>query len=249
MDPRAVVCLVWPSLGATDEPGAISDLRRLKRGLKADMGVSAEEQSGDPLERLERETARLAALLKQTKNEVRNLQWLIAGAVVLASGALFYLHEAGVLKIKSGSHDVEKTVESQEFGLYNRTGDRVVLGDYDKFGYPNLVFMDLKKNYRMGIKVWPEGGGTPGMVFYDDTGIRGNWRMDENNGTALNLMGRGQKGKISLGVTAEGDPSVTVTNKEGRVIFAVPEMAEQAKPSSSQPSSPSDRGSQYRPTK
>jgi hypothetical protein len=123
------------------------------------------------------------------------------------------------------TREPEKTVESQEFGLYNRKGDRVMLVDYDKFGYPNLVFMDLLKNYKMGIKVWPEGGGTPGMVFYDDSGIRGNWRMDENNSTVLNLMGKGKKGSISLAVTADGDPSLRIVANDGAVLLEVPQGA------------------------
>ena len=64
----------------------------------------------------------------------------------------------------------------------------MLLADCDKFGYPNLIFMDLKKNYRMGVKVWPEGG-SPGLVFYDGSGIRGNLRMDEKRGSVLNLRG------------------------------------------------------------
>jgi hypothetical protein len=215
--------------------------------LDSEMGGSTPEREDDPIERLERETARLAGLLQKTKGEVRNLQWLIAGVAILGSGALFYLHEAGVLRIKGGTHEAEKTVESQEFGLYNRKGDRVLLTDYDKFGYPNLVFMDLKKNYRMGIKVWPEGGGTPGMVFYDDTGIRGNWRMDDDNGTILNLMGRGKKGRISLHVTAEGDPRVTVIDREGKVIFEVPPGAASPASSSGEPATSPGHGNQVRP--
>lgn len=185
---------------------------------------SGSEQGGDDrLERLERETERLSGLLKKARSEVRALQWLVAGAAILAAAAGFFLHEAGVLKLRG--KEPEKTVESQEFGLYNRNGDRVMLTDYDKFGYPNLVFMDLKKQYRMGIKVWPEGGGTPGMVFYDDTGIRGNWRMDENNATVLNLMGRGKAGRITLAVSADGEPSLTILDKQGKVVFEVPKGA------------------------
>ncbi len=184
------------------------------------MSNASELDGDDRLERLERETERLSGLLKKARSEVRALQWLVAGAAILTAGAGVYLHEAGILKLKGKAP--EKSVEAQEFGLYNRQGDRVLLTDYDKFGYPNLVLMDLKKQYRMGIKVWPEGGGTPGMVFYDDTGIRGNWRMDENNATVLNLMGRGKSGRITLAVSAEGEPSLTVMDRHGKMLFEVP---------------------------
>ncbi len=187
------------------------------------MNDQADDNKADRLEKLERETERLAGLLKQARSEVRALQWLVAGVAILGAGALFYMHEAGLLKIKGINKSVEKTVESQEFGLYNRADTRVLLTDYDKFGLPNLVFMDLKKNYKMGIKVWPEGGGTPGMVFYDETGIRGNWRMDEHNATVLNLMGRSRKGGISLAVSPEGDPRVTVTDRDGKVLLQIPQ--------------------------
>jgi hypothetical protein len=75
----------------------------------------------------------------------------------------------------------------------------------------------------MGIKVWPDGGGTPGMVFYDNTGIRGNWRMDENNATVLNLMGSNKAGGISLAVSADGDPNVTIKDRSGKIIFQLPQ--------------------------
>jgi hypothetical protein len=206
------------------------------------MNDLAEESREDRLERLERETERLGDLLTQARGEFRSLQWLVAGVGILGAGALFFLHEAGLVQFKGWNKVVEKTVESQEFGLYNRANTRVMLTDYDKFGYPNLVFMDLKKNYKMGVKVWPDGGGTPGMVFYDDTGIRGNWRMDEHNSTVLNLMGRNKAGGISLAVTAEGEPNVTVKDKEGKILFQVPQTSSQ--PASVAESRPGGPGSQ-----
>jgi hypothetical protein len=189
---------------------------------------------------MELETERLAGLVKQARSEVRALQWLVAGVAMMGAAALFYLHEAGILKVKGMSKEPEKTVESQEFGLYNRKGDRVMLVDYDKFGYPNLVFMDLAKKYKMGIKVWPEGSGTPGMVFYDDSGIRGNWRMDENDSTVLNLMGKGKKGRISLAVTAEGDPRLVIEDKDGKLLFEAPRR-QGGQPSGAEPAHSSVR--------
>jgi hypothetical protein len=181
-----------------------------------------EDQDDDRLARLEKEVERLSVQLSRSNRAARLLVWLIFGGMVLAAAGLVILHESGLLRLDSFTGAVSKTVESKEFGLYNRDGNRVMLTDYDKFGYPNLVFMDLQKKYKMGVKVWPEGGGTPGLVFYDDTGIRGNLRMDENRGSVLNLLGSGKKGKISLAVSEDGDPSVVITDKQGKVIFEVP---------------------------
>jgi hypothetical protein len=208
----------------------------------------AERRDDGPLG-LERETDRLAELVKRTRSEVRALQWLIAGVAIMGSGTLFYLHEAGIIKLRGMRGEPEKTVESQEFGLYNRKGDRVMLVDYDKFGYPNLVFMDLAKTYKMGVKVWPEGGGTPGMVFYDDRGgTRGNWRMDEKGSTVLNLMGsKGTKGRISLAVTPEGDPHLTVVDRDGKVLLEVPERGGQAPYGSVPPQALRNAGHALRP--
>jgi hypothetical protein len=152
------------------------------------------------------------------------------GGAVLGTAVLVVLHELGMLKLDGITGGISRTVESHEFGFYNREGNRVLLVDKDKFGYPNLVFMDLKKQYRMGVKVWPEGGGTPGLVFYDSTGIRGHLRMDENESSVLKLTGAQQKGEISLSVSADGDPKLIVTDKSGKIIFAVPEGATNPKP-------------------
>jgi hypothetical protein len=187
-----------------------------------------EAQDDDRLARLEKEVERLSARLSRSDRAARFLTWLIFGGLVLGAAGLVTLHETGLLKLDSLTGGVSRTVESKEFGLYNRDGKRVILADFDKFGYPNLVFMDLALNYRMGIKIWPDGGGTPGMVFYDDTGNRGHWRMDENHATVLNLMGREKKGGIALKVSAEGDPSLIITDKTGKVIFEVPEGAKEA---------------------
>jgi hypothetical protein len=183
------------------------------------------EAEGDRLERLEREVERLSVLVRKSGQSVQSLTWLVIGGAVLCTAGLVALHEMNMLKLEGITGAVSKTVESREFGLYNRDGNRVMLCDYDKFGYPNLVFMDLQKHYRMGVKVWPEGGGTPGLVFYDSTGIRGNLRMDENNGSVLNLMGADKKGKIMLAVSKDGDPTVVVTDRSGKVIFEVPQGA------------------------
>src|SRR5437868_5055663 len=133
----------------------------------------------------EREVDRLAAAVKEAMRQVRVLQWSFLGVVFVILGAGAGLFEAGLVHIEGLSPSVARKVEAKEFGFYNRFDTRVVLEADDKFGLPQLIFMDLKKNYKMGIKVWPEGDGTPGMVFYDQSGLRGNFRMDGSGATVL----------------------------------------------------------------
>ena len=135
-----------------------------------------------------------------------------------------------MLRLEWLTGGVLKTVESKEFGFYNRDGTRVFLMDKDKFGYPNLILMDLKKNYRMGVMVLPEGEGTPGLVFYDSSGLRGHLRMTGDQASVLKLTGAKEKGSILLSVSAEGDPRLIMTDKSGKVMFAVPEGASETKP-------------------
>jgi hypothetical protein len=201
----------------------------------------------DRLKRLELEVERLSGLVKRARNEVRALQWLLVGVSVLATGAMVVMHDAGLLSVRGLTSSVAKTLETKEFGLYNRDGNRVLLADYDKFGYPNLVFMNLQKHYKMGIKVWPEGGGTPGLVFYDGTGIRGNLRMDDDNASVLNLMGSDKKGKITLAVSKDGDPSLVVKDKEGKVIFEVPAGTSKARDAEAQSTRERNNHSNVRP--
>jgi hypothetical protein len=174
---------------------------------------------------LEREVQRLAKEAERASRESQNLKWLLIGLMLLGGGAAAVFSQSGLLSLEAFSPGIAKTLQAKEFGLFNRDGNRVLLTDCDKFGYPNAIFMDLNKNYRMAVKVWPEGGGTPGLVFYDGSGIRGHLRLDENGSSVLRLNGEGQRGGITLRVTAEGDPSLILTDKVGNVIHAIPEGA------------------------
>jgi hypothetical protein len=180
------------------------------------------DPSTDRLERLEQEATRLSTLLNQSGRRIRILQLSLLGMSAAIVGAIVVLHEGGVLRIEGLSPPVIRRVEAKEFGFYNRFDTRVVLEADDKFGLPQLIFMDLKKRYRLGIKVWPEGDGTPGMVFYDQSGMRGNFRMDGNGAAVLNLVGEGQKGGIVMAVGPDGTPSLKMTDKAGKVLFQVP---------------------------
>jgi hypothetical protein len=175
-----------------------------------------EESSEERLERL-------SAAVRQAAGRIRFLQWSLALVALLGlAGGALGLYQAGLLPIQGLTPLVARRVEAKEFGFYNRFDTRVVLEADDKFGLPQLIFMDLKKRYRLGIKVWPEGDGTPGMVFYDQSGMRGHFRMDGDGAAVLNLVGEGQKGGIAMSVAADGTPSLKMTDKAGKVLFQMP---------------------------
>ena len=184
----------------------------------------------DRLGRLEKEVERLSKVASDARSSARALLILLAGLVLLGGGALAVLYDQGKLRLEAITGGVLKTVEAKEFGFYNRQDERVFLIDKDKFGYPNLILMDLKKRYRMGILVFADGDGTPGLVFYDGSGLRGHLRMTGDQASVLKLTGAKQKGSILLSVSADGDPHLIITDKSGKVMFAVPEGATETKP-------------------
>jgi hypothetical protein len=186
------------------------------------MSQSPVLEPANRVERLEQETKYLASSLKSANQQISFLQMALLVLTAALVGGGYYATTTGKVRVEGLSPAVAKSVETNEFGLYNRFGTRVVLGADDKFGLPQLIFMDLQKRYRLGIKVWPEGDGTPGIVFYDQSGMRGNFRMDEDHAAVLNLVGEGQKGGISMGVTADGSPSLKMTDKSGKLLFQVP---------------------------
>ena len=194
------------------------------------MSNGSEVPGNDRLDRLEDEAERLSQMVKRSAREVYTLKMILAAILVLGSATLFMLHQMGIVNFSTANADPARTVEAHEFGFYNQEGTRVFLVDKDKFGYPNLILMDLKKRYRMAVKVWPEGDGTPGLVFYDESGIRGHLRMTENQDSVLKLNGARGKGSISLSVSSDGDPSLIMTDKSGKVMFSVPAGATEPKP-------------------
>lgn len=174
-------------------------------------------------EALERQVELLSTAVRRAEGRIRVLQWSLALAVLLGlAGGAAGLYQAGWMPIEGLAPPVTRRVEAKEFGFYNRFGTRVILEADDKWGLPQLIFMDLKKEYRLGIKVWPEGDGTPGMVFYDRSGVRGNFRMGEDGSAVINLVGEQQKGGIAMAVARDGTPSLKMTDKAGKVLFQVP---------------------------
>jgi hypothetical protein len=181
-----------------------------------------DERAGHPEEELER----LSAAVRRAEGRIRALQWSFALVALLGlGGTAAGLYQAGLIPIAGFAPPMPRRVEAREFGFYNRFGDRLILTADDKFGLPQLIFMDLKKEYRLGIKVWPEGDGTPGMVFYDKSGMRGNFRLDGDGSAVINLVGEHQKGGIVLAVAPDGTPSLKMTDKSGKVLFEAPSVA------------------------
>jgi hypothetical protein len=174
------------------------------------------------IDRLEQEAKHLASRLKAANRQISFLQvatLLLFGAL---AGGGYYAVTSGKLKIDGLSPPVSKTVESTEFGLYNRFGTRVVFDTDDRFGQPRVTFLDDKKRLRMRLMVLPDGGGTGAIAFYDHTGWRGMLRMEEDMSASLKLVGEGQKGGIAMTVDRDGSPRLKLTDKAGKVLWEAP---------------------------
>jgi hypothetical protein len=136
-------------------------------------------------------------------------------------GAGYHAITTGKLRVE-GLSPPSATVEAKEFGFYNQFGTRVVFDSADKFGQPRMTFLDDKKRLRMRVMVFPDGGGTGGVTFYDHTGWRGVFRLDGDMGSALRLKGEGQKGGVDMTVDRDGNPSLKLTDKSGKVLWEAP---------------------------
>ena len=176
----------------------------------------------DRLDRLEQETARLASRLKTANQQISFLQFALILLVAGLGGGGYYAITTGRLRIEGLSPAVAKTVEAQEFGFYNRAGTRVMFDADDKFGNPQIIFLDDKKRLRMRLKVWPDGEGSAGMAFYDHKGWRGEFRLNGEMAATLSLKGEGQQGGIEMAVTRDGMPSMTLTDKSGKILWEAP---------------------------
>jgi len=178
------------------------------------------------LELLEQETKYLAKKLKQASAQISLLQIALLLSTTALVGGGYYLITTGKLRIDGVSPDVAKKVETKDFGFYNRFGTRVMFEADNKFGQPQMVFFDANKRLRMRLMVFPDGDGTGGVVVYDNRSWRGVLRMDGDDNSVLNLVGKDMKGGISMMVRPDGTPSLKMTDKAGKVLFQVPEASE-----------------------
>jgi hypothetical protein len=175
------------------------------------------------IETLEEESRRLAEELDRARGAIVWLKVSVALLLIAALATITAITLPGIIVVFNSPGKVARRLEANELGVYSRDGQRVLLVDDDKFGYPNMIFLDKTKNYRMGLKVWPEGEGTPGMVLYDRSGTRANFRIEADGSSVLNLFGGGGKGGITLAVAPDGIPRLTMTDGAGKVLAEMPE--------------------------
>lgn len=186
------------------------------------MRSPAEGEPTERLVRLEREAEALAAKLKQANAQIGFLQvmFLLAAAALIGGG--YYVVSTGRLRIEGLSPALAPRLETKDLGLYNEKDTRVVFFDDDKFGMPQLIFLDAQKRLRMRLKVFPDGDGSGGLAFYDGTGWRGVFRMEGDETATLKLVGKKQKGGIDLTVAPDGTPSLKMTDQDGKVLWQAP---------------------------
>jgi hypothetical protein len=190
------------------------------------MSQSPVLESNERLERLEQETQHLAARLKQASVQISILQMVLLFSITALVGGGYYLITTGKLRIDGISPGVAQKVETKDFGFYNRFGTRVMFEADNKFGQPQIVFLDANKRLRMRLMVFPDGDGTGGVVVYDSRSWRGVLRMDGDDNSVLNLVGKDMKGGISMRVTPDGTPSLKMTDKTGKVLFEAPKTSQ-----------------------
>jgi len=115
----------------------------------------------------------------------------------------------------------EKGVSSGEFSLRDRNNRQMSVLECDKFGAPNLVMLDLKQRYRVGVKVWDDDRAD--LNFYDTLGrLRGRFGVGKDGEVALVLSAEEGKERAKLSVSADGQPNLRMMDAQGKVVFQAP---------------------------
>jgi hypothetical protein len=165
------------------------------------------------------------AELSKTQRSLGAVQWILSLLVVAAIAAVVLVRN-GTIDPKQvfNQPELASKVQSKGYDFINRNGKRVLLVEDDKFGYPDLIFLDNTLNYRMGITMAPDAdGGAPEIALYDSTGTRAQFRTGRENEAFVRLLGQHEKGGILMSVSRDGKPSLTLTDNTGKVLFHVPE--------------------------
>jgi hypothetical protein len=202
----------------------------------------------DRVKTIEQELILLRTKLRQTTNQVSFLQVLLLLFLAAVCGGGYYLVKEGVLWIEGVGPPAAKVLNSKEFGFYNRSNTRTWFATDDKFGDPEIIFLNPNKQLQMRLKVWPEEEGGGGLSFYDEQGWRGQFRMgpdltslltmrgqrqmggvdltvDVNGNSHLKMFGKKGKGGVDIKVDAEGKASLAVADQTGKVIWQAPTTA------------------------
>jgi hypothetical protein len=184
------------------------------------MNDSQTETTADRVDRLEEVVERLSRQLERSRSA--NLFWRVATALIaLAAVALVVLPETGYLKIPPLVDAArEGGVSSTGFTLFNRRAQKTVILDNDKFGTPNLAFIDSKGNYRADFKV--DNDGVAALHFYDAHGKRGRLSVANDAEAVLELTGADGKGGVVVRVDSDGSPRLMLTDATGKTLFQAP---------------------------
>ncbi len=184
------------------------------------MSYSPTEVTPDRVDRLEEIVERLSRELDRSR--FANRVWRIATAVI-ASGAvaLAVLPATGYLKLPSLFDAEEKNgVSSTGFTLFNKRSQKTVILDNDKYGTPNLAFIDAHGNYRIDLKV--DDGGVAALNFYDAQGKRARFSVANKAEAVLEVTGAEGKGGLVVRVGADGSPRLKLSDAVGKTLFEAP---------------------------
>ncbi len=191
------------------------------------MSTGERTASDDLLARLSEIEARNAELSSWVKRTawLNRLLLLVTSLAVIAGVGAFTSPQLRALMGESsalgGLAATDKGVSSGEFSLRDRNNRQMSVLECDKFGAPNLVMMDLKQRYRMGLKVWDDDRAD--MNFYDTQGrLRGRFGVGKGGEVALILSAQEGKERVKLAVSADGRPSLLMTDADGKVVFQAP---------------------------
>jgi hypothetical protein len=178
------------------------------------------EVTGDRVERIEEAVERLSRELARSRSS--NRIWRIATALTaLAAAALAFLTATGYLTPSLFFNAEEKRgVSSSGFTLLNRQSQKTVILDNDKFGTPNMAFIDSKGNYRIDLKV--DDGAVAALNFYDARGRRGRFSVANDDEAVLEITGAEGKGGLAVRVGSDGSPRLKLTDATGKTLFEVP---------------------------
>jgi hypothetical protein len=187
------------------------------------MSYSPPEATADRVDRIEATVEKLSRELERSRSA--NVVWRVATALgALTAIALAVLPATGLFKLPVVFDAEDKgAVSSPGFTLLNRESRKTVILDNDKYGTPNLAFIDPQGNYRMDLKV--DHGSVAALNFYDSRGKRGRFSVANNSDAILEVTGAEGKGGVVIRVGADGASQFKLLDASGKTLFEAPSAA------------------------